>query len=183
MEEQPAEPPDPPPIFGKDKKKLCASCGHHGHPSARSVYCPNWVASDVRDSVRDYGGGQFWYRPYIWKCSFDKFSTCPPLNIELSGAIEAVSRARFEATRFLQLFLGRIPTTTVLSLTDTKINNLLKTFFEPSDNDYAEPLRRLAEFDALAPALFRSVYLSCRGGEATWPGDVESTKRLSGGFC
>jgi hypothetical protein len=179
MEAPPGDPPDPPLILGKDKKKTCASCGHRGHPSALSVYCPNWTASSVRDSVRDYGGGRFWYRPYIWKCAFDTFSKAPPVSDVILSCVVAVSRARFEATRFLQLFLGHISPNSVLALTDTKINNLLKTFFEPSDDDFNGPLKRLAGFDTSAPDLFRDVYLPCRG-QAIWPGDVESTKRLSG---
>src|SRR3954470_24024305 len=98
-----------PPVLGKDPKQHCKDCSHLGHPSNYSVYCPKWFPRDVKDRDRDYENGTYWYRNFVWKCWFERFCTSVLVEGMLRHVIGITSRVRFEAMRFIQLFLMVVP--------------------------------------------------------------------------
>jgi hypothetical protein len=90
-----------------------------------------------------------------------------------------MSKARFEATRFLQLFLGRVAANRQLCFKQSAIDNLFKAFTKPSDGQHAAPKACLNIFHPEAPAIFEQHYI-LQHAAAAWPGDDEDVRSLSG---
>jgi hypothetical protein len=126
--------PGPRTVFGPDPKKTCKDCGNPGHPSKRSPFCPQTTSIKARG--REYGGGdgnEFYYRPFVFKCRFTKFCRDPAVDRVLRNVVDVTSRVRFEASRFLHLFLTRISgkDLTANPIKDASIDQLLLAFYRP----------------------------------------------------
>ncbi|KAI9009298.1 hypothetical protein DFJ74DRAFT_687620 [Hyaloraphidium curvatum] len=182
--------PGPPPggggpsgvkYFGPDDDKTCSTCGNAGHASYYSPYCPQ--TRSIKARGRDHGDeetGVFKYRDFVWRCNFQKFCKSTPVAQVLRNMMVATSQARFEATRFLQLFLSRTVGSDLIRhpLKDSCLTNLFKAFYAPSADSYATPRRYLAAFHPSAPAIFAEHFLP-RHTAASWPGDSNACRNLS----
>jgi hypothetical protein len=161
---------------GPQPDSVCTTCGLPGHPSKLSTYCAQHVPNRVAGRERVNEQGAFWYRDYAWKCSWTRFCKDADVGRTVDAAVGLMSRVRFEATRFLQLFLSLVdigPTAPPLAIKDSSIDNLLKAFTRPATPGMAATLTYLAAFHPSAPAMFTQHYLPTRG-TATWPGDFSA---------
>lgn len=115
---------------------------------------------------------------YVWKASFDRFCRSPALATVMFKVMQTMSKTRFEATRFLQLFLSHVTLDRNLTFKQAAIDNLLRAFAKPSTNNYAEPIACLAKFHPEAPNIFQQRFIP-RHAQAAWPGDAAAVRDLS----